>query len=471
MVDLFEKEPKIFMGSSAIPAHLYSGVQYFDDISKESIRHCMHDAIAFAKTLPFCINPRPTLMAIAKKDIRRPKDLEAACIMNQTVYDAACRIDPSNKVFGSPSRFYRKYTRAQVNQVVNGAGNDCQTRFEIEDARWIANFAQHTNLDELQFPIFLIREYGLDMRYAAGFMEQVIRENKNIQLRTETEVRKIARIAHGIEICASTSKGDFKGEYHVIVDASGRNLGKLEEQVGVNNYRMVDVKLAGLFKLTDGHTVEKQFPEIYILGGKGYPSGTSFMSHISPINPATKGKERWMVVNVTTPHCTYVSDGKKSNGGKGVIDVNARENPLAMQVLNDKESHLPRLVNMVEMLRHRHEKLTAYLQPVCGIPGSVDVLGNNIGGRDSAIDAHADKRFISLNITKGGAAIGVAEALFVELHQNHSHYEIPQTKDRKDLSFIPSDIGSAIHLTNTRYRSLGFSKKTSRTYLTNASFA
>lgn len=459
-VDLFEREKGIFMGSSAIPAHLYSGVQYFDDISKESIRHCMHDAIAFARTLPFIINPRPTIMALAKKDIRRPEALEEACIMNRKVYTEACRKDPKNRVFGNPLHFYKKYSRADVEKILKGEKGNNQS------ARWVAGFAKNTNLDDLQFPIFLIQEFGLDMRHAAGFMEQLIRENPNVRLHLSATVTKVKQVVRGTELTTISPKGDFKGHYHVVVDASGRNLGALESQLNVRNPRMVDVKLAGLFKLPRNHNVDMHVPEIYILGGKGHPAGTSFMSHVSPINPGMKDVERWMVINVTTPNSTYVADGKKSNNGSGAVNINAKDNPQAVQVLRDSNSHFHRLVNMVNLLKQRHRSIADQLQPVCGIPGSVDILGGNIAGRDSGIDAHPSKRFISLNLTKAGAAVGIARALLSELQNNGRAYDIRLESVLQNQPLLPKDIVSALKLTGERYSSLGFTKESSRTYTT-----
>ena len=458
-VDLFDREKAIFMRSSALPAHLYSGVQYFGDISDSSIQHCMRDAISFAKALPFCINPRPTVMAIAKKDIREPQNLERVCEMNQKVYEAECRKDPKNRVFGSSSQFYKTYTLEQLLQ----AQKDPQS----EEDHWMASFAKYTNLDDLKFPVFFIREYGLDMRHAAGFMEQLIKENPNIRLHLKAEVRKVQHIKSGIMLFAETERGHFQQKFQVVIDASGSNLGALEAQLDIKNQRLVDMKMVGLFKRVKMPHIANEFlPEIYILGGKGYPAGTSFMSHISPINPAQGGEEEWLAINVTTPDCTYIKDGKQSNGGVGRVPVSSEVCPLAFEILNNPDSRKSRLHNMMHRIQKRHGMLAHQLTPVYGLAGSVDILGGNFMGRDSCLDAHPGKRLISLNITKGGAAVGVAKALCEELWKNRKLYTLKLDSGQQNLIFMPENINRALELTKARYFQLGFSEESARTYQT-----
>lgn len=437
-VDLFEREKAIFSKSSAIPAHLYSGVQYFGQLSKESIQSCMTDAIIFAKNFFFCLNSRPTVVAIAKKDSRSPSDLEEACRMNQKVYETECSKDIRNQVFGSPAEFYRTYSLEALLRIRKNP--------KSEEDEWIAAFADQTNLDELQFPICLVKEFGLDMRKAAGFFEQLISEDNNIKLHLNAEVKRVELIGQRVLVHALTNQGSLMNTFNLVIDASGSGLGFLEAQLGITKMRAVDIKMAGLFEYTFNC---RALPEIYILGGKDQPAGESFMSHISPIREPGDKEKGLMIVNVTTTDCTYISDGKRSNEGKGQIRIDSKESPIAFDVFQNPESRRLRLLNMIERLKERHSALACRMIPVCGFPGMLNILGNNFLSRDSGIDAYPEKRFISINLAKGGAALRASEELYQEIEK--SVYGLQLEGKKNEIIFIPKDGDAALRRVKDKY--------------------
>lgn len=374
-VDLYEQNNGILSESSAIAAHLYSGVQYFADIPQKSIKQLMLDAILFAKILPFALVPRPTVIALAKEDKRRPEELEETCKSVQEIYYQSIQDDPANKVFGCPSRFYETYTRKSVQWTQN---------------KWIRSFAKYTDLERLQFPIFLVNEFGLDMRSARSHLKELLDVEKSISLHLSTEVNSLQLAQQGIWVKTASSHSF----YNLLIDATGAKLGHLESQLGIRNHRMQDVKMAGLF--TYSPPDEDLLPAIYILGGKGFPSGVSFMSHFSSLDHHGQA-----IVNITTQDCTYFEDGKQSNQGCGSITMC---HP-ALQ------SNTCRLQNMIARLSTRHTILSDALQPLRPLLGCINILGSDYSCRDSIIDEHLDKFYVSLNLAKAGSAVRIATQL------------------------------------------------------------
>jgi hypothetical protein len=403
-VDIFERNEAFFMESSKIPVHLYTGVQYFAELDKAAIRSLFLDAIAFARLFPFGIKShRPTVLAIAKEDIRTPSDLEALCRFVQTLYRQACDQDRRNEVFGKPSSFYTTYTYEKIVEVRHS---------EDRNEHWIKAFANNTNLELLQFPIIVINEWGIDMTSIARHIVWQLEKEPRITCHLAANVQKVERTKEGILLTASQKGVARHFEYRAVVDASGMSLGRFEAQLGISTHRCIDVKMAGLFAATSG----KSLPEIYILGGKGNSFTESFMTHVSPVVSGTKS---FVVVNVTTSDCTYISDGKQANGGFGMCPIGQKE---AFAVLNDPFSHTARLKRMQEKIALRHPALT--LTPCQGLPGAVTVISSSFFSRESSLYSYPEQRLFTLNIAKASGVARVIMSLMKTITKSPELYNV-----------------------------------------------
>ena len=100
-------------------------------------------------------------------------------------------------------------------------------------------------------------------------------------------------------------------DYNLVVDGSGRGIAQFEKMAGMSHTRFTDIKMAGLFEITNSESMPL-IPEIYILGGMGEAfQGKDYMSHISPLNKSV------CVINVTTEDCTYIKGGKVQADASG----------------------------------------------------------------------------------------------------------------------------------------------------------
>ena len=238
-VDLYESKEGILSDSSRIPAHLYSGAMYADK-GEDTVRECLEDSIEFARVFPSTINKRPTILGISKQDERTPEIFEVAIRSNQEIYERICQNDSRKKVFGEPENLFSKYS---IKECEKGM-------FTETDQKWMKSFAEYTDLTQLQSPVFRLEEYGLDMRTLAGTIEQLIEENRNIELHLKTKVKKVKNISirkvKKMKVTFIKDGLTQKKNYCLVIDASGRNKGVFERGLGIKTKRITDVKMAGL---------------------------------------------------------------------------------------------------------------------------------------------------------------------------------------------------------------------------------
>lgn len=425
-IDIYEKNEEILLGSSRIPAHLYSGFMYADK-GIDTVKDCFIDAIKFVRAFPSVINKRPTIVAISQNDERPPRLFEDAGMINLKVYEKLCEEDKNNQVFGQPSRFLKVFSREELIGVKNP---------------WVQSFVAHTELSSLKFPVFLIQEYGLNMRKMVGILSKLLHDS-SVNIHFKTEVVSIITFKNKkyLEI---NRKGEIEiiGPYNLIVDASGRSIANFENQVDRSSSRYTDVKFAGLFHMNSEFD-ELPIPEIYILGGQGKKfSGKDYMTHFSPLNSGI------CIINVTTNDCTYVNGGKVQ-AQRGYFNLSHQ----AQLVLNEDSQDMDdRLESMIRRISVRHPKLAKRLIPIRGLPGSVEVLGKHIGQRRSEFKVgDQDSRYISVNLSKGSASVRVAENLCEYLFDHQKKYGLSLSKAPKNHTWICEDLDFIKEIEKQRY--------------------
>jgi hypothetical protein len=468
-VDLYEKNPRIFMESSKIPAHLYAGTMYFN-LGSDTVKHCMEDAFQFANRLPFAVNPRPTVAAIAVEDEREPKDMIAACEANRSLYVELLSKEKFKPVFGAPEEFCQSFTRKDLERLRE------VTEISPEVNPWMVSFAKNTQLDSLKYPVLLMQEFGLDMRFAAGYFEELIEEEierGNLRFYTNSQVLS-AKFEEGrvwIQIDDGNKvQSPITRDYSLLVDASGRNLGRLESNLGIAESRYIDVKVAGLLVSNQVRDPQWPMPSTYILGGLGNDPKSnekyqSFMSQLSPVNASSPDRQSTSsayIVTITKPDCTYVEGGKISNDGCDSPKLERCSE--AKEIIEGERCCRNRIECMKSYLASRHPMAEDFI-PVGYFTGSVDILGGKLDARDSSLQIHRNLRFISVNLTKAGAAVRLAEELLSELNQYGRRYyglDIPSMKVNDP--FLPRSIENANRRVLKRFEQDGFPEGTRSTY-------
>jgi hypothetical protein len=453
-VTLFDRGAQpLVAGSSRIPAHLYSGAMYFD-LGAETVAQCFDDALIFARTIPEGVVPRPTVCGIAHDDPRSTDDLEAACLANKERYARAVQLDPANEVFGTPGSYYQAYTHRQLEAFAAEPLAEGEPTPSDNDG-WMRLFAHKIAWSELKDPVFLLHEYGLNMRRTgAAIRDTLDRLEKHAQLTCVygTNLEEVRRagaaldltwvthdpVEHALQTVRTevppwrspawrkhllsldlsprrmrwqlrqwaryaqlpTTLSPHAGRFDYLVNCAGQDVGHWDDTLGAKpRLHCTDVKVAGLYTFT---RPIGWLPDVYLLGPRG-------MHQISPANrfTVTATSARWLA--------TYLFNGKHLSGaGTSSTRAAIAASPAATRALHGDTGE--NLANIGSDVTARAPFLGGASEAVA-VPGSVEtVTGTSDAAtppgaqRTHATGAYQQTRnSASLSSPKGGSAPAVAQ--------------------------------------------------------------
>jgi len=266
-ITIFEQNSTLISGPPW--CHLHAGGNLYREISDEQCVSLLRQSIDFLRFYPFVVDYRPTVIALPKSDNSTPNALLPRLEMLTDEYKKLIEIDPHNKVLGEPSEYYKIYTKEQMEKLKMLTPKPKPTTSD----EWMTAVAGYVNMDEIQFPVVLVQEYGLNMFRLASGAEIMLKTMPNVSLYTDTKVKHIEKntTTHEWNIEYETDGHTETQRFDYLINAAGFQTGKIDDLLNAPCKSMVEFKAAYVSKWFGG--AGTMFPEIIFHGTRGTPQG------------------------------------------------------------------------------------------------------------------------------------------------------------------------------------------------------
>ncbi len=266
-VTLFEKEPSLVCGPPF--CHLHAGGNLYREISNKQCIILLKQSIDFLRFYPFVVDYRPTVIVLPTSDSSNPDALLPRLKLLKSEYEALIVADENNKVLGKSSKYYKLYSREEVEQLKERCTvNKPQTLDE-----WMIPVAKNIDLDKVQFPLIMVQEYGLNLFRLAAGVSRALKQLNSVTLRTESVVSDIQEECNTNAWNLTYIHEDETHQEHFdyLINAAGFRTGKIDDLLGAPCKAMVEFKAAYVSKWEGSDNT--LFPEIIFHGERGTPQG------------------------------------------------------------------------------------------------------------------------------------------------------------------------------------------------------
>ena len=220
------------------------------------------------KFYPHVIDYRPTLIVVPKSDPSSPSALLPRLKLIEEEYKELIEADKSNEVLGKYSDYFKLYSKEKIVELKElNIVDKPQTQDE-----WMIPVAKNLNLEEVQFPLILVQEYGLNLFRLASTVQLQLENIDNIELHTKTTVVDIEQTSNSKWLVTYSQNENLQTkEFDYLVNSAGFRSGRVDDMVGAECKSMVEFKAAYISKWEQEE--QTQFPEIIFHGQRGTPQG------------------------------------------------------------------------------------------------------------------------------------------------------------------------------------------------------
>ncbi|MBV7439932.1 FAD-dependent oxidoreductase [Weeksellaceae bacterium TAE3-ERU29] len=268
---LLEKKESLVNGPPF--CHLHAGGNLYPDISDDQCLKLMEQSIEMAKLYPNSIDRRPTFIAIPKGEEYEPKNLIKRLDKLVKHYKSLISKDSTNEVLGAPDKYYQLFEKETLDKL----SEEKSLKHPVTPEEWMTKVTKIVDFTQLKFPVILVSEYGWNLFRLAAQAQLALNKIKDCKVLLETEVKEVIdkskeETDYNWEI--KTNKGAFYADY--LVNASGFKTGELDNDLDINEERMVEFKAAYVAKW---EKEEGDLPELIFHGERGTPHG---MAQLTP---------------------------------------------------------------------------------------------------------------------------------------------------------------------------------------------
>lgn len=264
-VTLFEKDENISSGPPY--CHLHAGGNLYREISDQQCVTLLKQSIDFAKFYPFIIDFRPTVIVLPKSDKGTPQDLLPRLKLLQKEYAELIKKDAGNAVLGKSEDYYKLYSKEDVEVLMKKNVVKKPTNHD----EWILTAIKHIDIKNVQFPLILVQEYGMNLfRFGAG-TKLALEHMPNVTFKNNTLVQQIKNNNTKWHITYLADNKTAISEFDYLINATGFRTGKIDDMLGVKSQKMVEFKASYISQWEEKSDVI--FPEIIFHGERGTPQG------------------------------------------------------------------------------------------------------------------------------------------------------------------------------------------------------
>ena len=382
--------------------HLHAGGNLYREISDGQCLTLLKQSIDTVKVYPHSINVRPTVIALPKTDNGQPEDLLPRLEKLRDRYSELVTQDIRNKVLGEPENYFRFYSRAEIDALVN---KPMPTEAK-QDSDWLISFAQHVELDNLKFPVLLVQEYGWSAFRMAAITSLAIERLPSCHLQTNSQVVAITQQGKdtGWQVSTKAQSDSSINHQHFdyVINACGFKSGEIDDMVRAKRQRMVEFKAAYV-----AHWPQCQglWPEIVFYGERGTPQG---MAQITPY------PEGYFQLHGMTQDITLFDQGLVESS------VQSAQPQLAAQFIEKIDKQWPeQLINnrTLGSIEHVAQFIPSFIEAqVAAKPlfGAQQIPGEDPELRAADVSFHG-QHYARAEIVKGSSALAAADAILVNL--------------------------------------------------------
>lgn len=252
-IHLFEKENDLLTGSPF--CHLHAGGMLYPMISIEESKQLLYDSLEFAQMFNDCLERRPTIIAYNKNTKYDIRKLILKCKTMKYYYSVWSNNNNNLLPLGSIDNYFETYTKEDILNFKHG--NLHKNNFHDPYIKTFSKLIK--NIDDIQYPIVSVKEYGINLDLIKTKIKLLIKNNKQISLYTNTQI---------------TNLNNF--DNNIIINATGYNINSIYNSFENKDY-FLEIKSSWIIKNKTIHN----FPEIAIIGERNTPNG---MLQITPQN-------------------------------------------------------------------------------------------------------------------------------------------------------------------------------------------
>ncbi|MBD1388315.1 FAD-dependent oxidoreductase [Neiella sp. HB171785] len=403
---LFDKGPSLVNGPPM--CHLHAGGNLYRDISDQQCFALLEQSIDTLKVYRNCVDWRPTVIALPTTDKSQPAALLPRLHKLQAHYQALIDEDESNAVLGEPEHYFRAYEREQLEQLAQRATPKFAQHFDD----WLIPVAKSMDLDALQFPIFLVQEYGLNAFRLAATASLAMTKLASSELRLQHRIIAIERqprAGHSSpqsaqwRLTSRSESGELSyWDVDYVVNACGFQTGEIDDLLQQPRQRMVEFKAA---YVAYWHDADGQWPEVIIHGERGTPQG------MAQLTPYANG---FFQLHGMTKSITLFEDGLVA------ACAESAQPKLAQPFLHKIEKHWP-----AQEVQSRTQAAIAhvaqYIPPFANAKvgtkplfGAQQIPGSDPGLRAADVSFCCDG-YARAEIVKASSALAASDAILADL--------------------------------------------------------
>ncbi|TVZ41395.1 FAD dependent oxidoreductase [Alteromonadaceae bacterium 2753L.S.0a.02] len=271
---LFEKSDGLVSGPPI--CHLHAGGNLYREISDQQCLALLRQSIDTLKVYQQCVNWRPTVITLPVWDKNQPESLLPRLNLLQKSYAALVKNDPSNRVLGDPNEYFQIYYRDQLQALARRPLPE--TPCCSDD--WMIPVAKHLDFSKIQFPVYLVQEYGLSAFRFAATAQLAMEKLPQCHLKLQHKVIAIQqhhntskRWLLSVENSGACAE---QLEFDYLINACGFKSGEIDDMLALPRQRLVEFKAAYVAKWSE---TEGQWPEVIFHGERGTPQG---MAQLTP---------------------------------------------------------------------------------------------------------------------------------------------------------------------------------------------
>lgn len=255
--------------------HLHAGGNLYREISDQQCLTLLKQSIDTVKEFSACVNWRPTVIAVPKRDPGSPEQLLPRLNKLQKYYAQLIDKDPENQVLGEAEDYFRSFSRQELEHLAHKPLPEAVLRPED----WLIPVAKQLDLDKLQFPVYLVQEYGLSSFRFSAMANMAIERMSHCTLLKNHKVTEITQEKNllnarkwRIEIQAGGQT--MVRHFDFVINAGGYKSGELDDMLGLKRQRYVEFKAAYLSRWP----TQAMWPEVIFHGQRGSAEGMSQMT-------------------------------------------------------------------------------------------------------------------------------------------------------------------------------------------------
>ncbi|WP_423841118.1 FAD-dependent oxidoreductase [Vibrio mytili] len=252
--------------------HLHAGGNLYREISEQQCLDLLAQSIDTIRLYPRSLNIRPTVIAVPHSDGGDPEVLIPRLEVIKHAYNELVNQDERNKVLGEPEQYYKLYSKEELVALAKCTQPD--NPLSIDD--WCIPFAQHTDLEQLKYPVVAVQEYGWSVFRLAAIANLTLDQLPNANVLTQANLKHAEHVDDQWQLTYEHNGVDNQLTCDYLVNACGFETGTVDNAVGVNRQRLVEFKAA---YVTKWHECNQQWPEVIFHGPRGTDKG---MAQLTP---------------------------------------------------------------------------------------------------------------------------------------------------------------------------------------------